>query len=85
MFCKTIPTAMRDCSNPEAVYTRGDHELLFKENLKYIHSFYVCFVYVCSFFLHFMFKSFDLIVDAGHIEANGKTPFDFNKVVASPI
>lgn len=60
MFCKIIPPAMRDCSNPEAVYKREDHELLFKENLKYIHSFYVCFVYM--FVLSFSTSCLNLLI-----------------------
>ena len=75
----TIPAAMRDWSNPEVVCKRRHHKLLFKENAERT-------LVLCVFFLSFStFVSFDLRISLGHVEANVKTPFDFDEVVVSPI
>lgn len=80
MFHMTIPTAMRDWSNPEAVYKRRDQKLLFKENSEGT-------LLLCVFSLSFpqVFISFDLKIVWHHVEANCKPPFDFDEIVVSPI
>lgn len=79
MFHVTVPTAMRDWSNPEGVYKRRDCKLFFKENSERTLG-------SCVVFLSFpMCISFELRIGLGHVQANVETPLDFDEVVVSPI